>query len=252
MPQLDKVTYFTQFFWLFFFYASFYLILVKYYLPRIARVLHARTHKAAQGSTQQEAPLTQEKTQLEKHTLEQVSEACVQTKQALQNCLQKTAVWLTQTTQSIHAKQLQKVNATYSNSMRGMMEESAHAFSILKSILPPTSQYTSLVSAKNNVEKKHMLYQVTFVQKLLMGKKTPQPKMGKEAPQSKMDSKAPHPKMDSKAQQPKMDIKAPQPKMDSKAPHPKMDSKAPQPKMNTKASQPKMNTKAPQPTKSKK
>jgi hypothetical protein len=176
MPQLDTVTYFTQFFWLFFFYSSFYLILVKYYLPRITRVLHVRAQKAAQGDTQQEAPLKQEKTQLEKHTLEQVSEACTQTKQALQNCLQTTASWLTQKTQSIHAKQLQAVNATYGNHMSGITEGSANTVSTLKSILPPTSQCTSLVGAKNYSEKKHMLFQVTFVQTLLLSKKASQPK----------------------------------------------------------------------------
>jgi hypothetical protein len=42
MPQLDKITYFTQFMWLCFFFGSFYLILVKHYLPRIARGLYVR------------------------------------------------------------------------------------------------------------------------------------------------------------------------------------------------------------------
>jgi F0F1-type ATP synthase membrane subunit b/b' len=172
MPQLDTVTYFTQFFWLFFFYSSFYLLLVKYYLPRITRVLHVRSHKAAQGNTQQETPLKHEKTQLEKHTLEQVSETCTQTKQALQSCLQTTATWLAQQTQSIHAKQLQAVNVTYNDHMQGITEESANTLSTLKSTMPPLSQCTSLVDAKNATEKKQTLFQMAFVQGLLHSKNT--------------------------------------------------------------------------------
>jgi len=46
MPQLDKVTYFSQFFWLCVFYLGFYLALVKYFLPRISRILKVRRIKS--------------------------------------------------------------------------------------------------------------------------------------------------------------------------------------------------------------
>nr|YP_007890466.1 ATP synthase F0 subunit 8 [Andalucia godoyi]AGH23960.1 ATP synthase F0 subunit 8 [Andalucia godoyi] len=42
MPQLDHVTYFTQFFWLTVFFLSFYVILVKSLLPRVATILKLR------------------------------------------------------------------------------------------------------------------------------------------------------------------------------------------------------------------
>jgi hypothetical protein len=42
MPQLDKVTFFGQFFWLCIVFTGLYLILVKFCLPSIARILKVR------------------------------------------------------------------------------------------------------------------------------------------------------------------------------------------------------------------
>ena len=47
MPQLDATTYFTQFVWLFITYASFYIVLTKTILPKIAHILYVRQTKAA-------------------------------------------------------------------------------------------------------------------------------------------------------------------------------------------------------------
>ena len=45
MPQLDKVTFLPQFFWLCVFYLGFYFILLKYFLPKISRILALRKRK---------------------------------------------------------------------------------------------------------------------------------------------------------------------------------------------------------------
>ena len=45
MPQLDKVTFLPQFFWLCFFYLGFYYLVVKYFLPNIIRILTLRQKK---------------------------------------------------------------------------------------------------------------------------------------------------------------------------------------------------------------
>jgi len=42
MPQLDKVTFLSQFFWLCIVFSSLYLALVKYYLPSLARIVLVR------------------------------------------------------------------------------------------------------------------------------------------------------------------------------------------------------------------
>ena len=43
MPQLDKVTFLSQFFWLSFFFLGFYLLLAKTFLPKMSRVLKVRS-----------------------------------------------------------------------------------------------------------------------------------------------------------------------------------------------------------------
>jgi F-type H+-transporting ATPase subunit b len=45
MPQLDKVTFLSQFFWLCFFYLGFYYLVLKYFLPKISRILTLRKKK---------------------------------------------------------------------------------------------------------------------------------------------------------------------------------------------------------------
>jgi len=45
MPQLDKVSYLSQFFWLTICFFSFYFVLGKIYLPKINRILKARAIK---------------------------------------------------------------------------------------------------------------------------------------------------------------------------------------------------------------
>ena len=42
MPQFDKITFFNQLFWLFFFFSGFYLVLLHYFLPKLSSVLKAR------------------------------------------------------------------------------------------------------------------------------------------------------------------------------------------------------------------
>jgi hypothetical protein len=50
MPQLDQVTYFSQFFWLCIFYFTFYVFVVKLYLPKISRILKLRSKKMNKDS----------------------------------------------------------------------------------------------------------------------------------------------------------------------------------------------------------
>ena len=42
MPQLDKVTFLSQFFWLLVFFFSFYILQLKYFLPEMSRILKYR------------------------------------------------------------------------------------------------------------------------------------------------------------------------------------------------------------------
>lgn len=52
MPQLDQVTFFSQFFWLCFFFFTFYAVLLKSFLPKMNRILRFRKkiHQASSDS----------------------------------------------------------------------------------------------------------------------------------------------------------------------------------------------------------
>lgn len=50
MPQLDKVHFFSQFFWLCVFYFGFYFLIAKHFLPRMARILQYRKNKFTKDS----------------------------------------------------------------------------------------------------------------------------------------------------------------------------------------------------------
>ena len=45
MPQLDKITFFSQFFWLSFFYLGFYFLIYKHFLPKMSRTLKLRKRR---------------------------------------------------------------------------------------------------------------------------------------------------------------------------------------------------------------
>ena len=49
MPQLDKVHFLSQYFWLCVFYFGFYFLVSKHFLPRMARILQFRKNKCSHG-----------------------------------------------------------------------------------------------------------------------------------------------------------------------------------------------------------
>tara|TARA_B100000768_G_C11253785_1_gene365387 strand:- start:1193 stop:1573 length:381 start_codon:yes stop_codon:yes gene_type:complete len=51
MPQFDKITFFNQIFWLIVIFSSFYIVLLKNYLPKIGSVLKARSKKLLKSNT---------------------------------------------------------------------------------------------------------------------------------------------------------------------------------------------------------
>jgi hypothetical protein len=57
MPQLDKITFLSQFFWLSFFYLGFYFLIYKYFLPKMSRTLKFRKRRM---NTSQDGTLNME------------------------------------------------------------------------------------------------------------------------------------------------------------------------------------------------
>jgi len=51
MPQFDKITFFTQIFWLTIIFFGFYFLTLQIFLPKIAAVLKSRKKKLSSGSS---------------------------------------------------------------------------------------------------------------------------------------------------------------------------------------------------------
>jgi len=66
MPQLDTVTYMSQFFWLCFFFLGFYFSLFQFFLPKLARILKYRQEKMLKIQTQSSSYLSETQTQQDK------------------------------------------------------------------------------------------------------------------------------------------------------------------------------------------
>lgn len=66
MPQLDTVTYMSQFFWLCFFFLGFYFSLVQFFLPKMARILKFRQEKMNTIQSQSSSYLSETEAQQDK------------------------------------------------------------------------------------------------------------------------------------------------------------------------------------------
>lgn len=139
MPQLDKVSYFSQFFWLCFFYLGFYLSLVKFFLPKMSRILKLRQRKA-QGSQQlQDLPYSEESQLLQQNSQTTFLHGVQQSREALQESFQATLDWFGQATKATNANQLQTVNQAYVTQMTQRQTSLFQLVQNLQILLPPTA-----------------------------------------------------------------------------------------------------------------
>ena len=112
MPQLDKVTFLSQFFWLCFFYLGFYYVLVKYFLPKISRILALRKRKL---SLSQEGiqSVHDEGKNIRSSSDTILSKAFSASKDVFQNFFSQTSTWLDTTVNSVNKTHYQTVNKSY-------------------------------------------------------------------------------------------------------------------------------------------
>lgn len=139
MPQLDKVSYFSQFFWLCFFYLSFYLILVKFFLPKVRRILKVREKKASYGLNGLDSNYADENIQVQEQIQRHLLEGMKSSRESLQSSFHLTDQWFQNVTTTTNTEQLQQVNTQYGQKMKEMAQSLVSTFHDLKTILPPTA-----------------------------------------------------------------------------------------------------------------
>jgi hypothetical protein len=116
MPQLDKVTFFSQFFWLCTFYLGFYYIILKYFLPKISRILALRKKKM---SFSQDGVnfLQQENNQVRQNFENILSKALVTSRNVFQYFFSHTTEWLNTSLTNVNKTHYQTVNKFYIQSL---------------------------------------------------------------------------------------------------------------------------------------
>lgn len=116
MPQLDKVTFLSQFFWLCVFYLGFYFILLKYFLPKISRILVLRKRKMS-FSQEGMSSLQQENIQVRQNFETVVSKALSMSKNTFNDFFSHTTGWLDDSVLTLNKTHYQKLNNSYIQSL---------------------------------------------------------------------------------------------------------------------------------------
>jgi F-type H+-transporting ATPase subunit b len=112
MPQLDKVTFFSQFLWLVIIYVGFYLLILKSFLPKLSRILKVRQKKISlsqQGSN----VLLEEREKVGDSLNTLIEQGATTSKKMFQENLYTTHLWLDQVVKDANQTTLREANEAY-------------------------------------------------------------------------------------------------------------------------------------------
>ena len=112
MPQLDKVTFLSQFFWLCFFYIGFYFLILKFFLPKMSLILKLRKNKLA-GSQDNVSSLQQENQKIRKNYETLFTTALTTSKSAFNENFKRVEKWLHNAVENTEKKHYESLNKTY-------------------------------------------------------------------------------------------------------------------------------------------
>ena len=112
MPQFDKVTFFSQLFWLSITFYGFYMITIQTYLPGLARILKVRKKKVEfalkQGST-----FSDERDSTVASYENVFVNSANESREMLTSFSNESNDWLNETRTGINASNLEKLNQDY-------------------------------------------------------------------------------------------------------------------------------------------
>jgi hypothetical protein len=138
MPQLDKLTFFSQFFWLSFFFLGFYIALVKYYLPKMSRILKVRNIKVS-SSQEGFSDVKKENGLVRENVDNLVIHGLKHSRQFFNENFQNTSLWVQNIVESTNKGQFQNMNKTYLSTVGDYHMSQTLLMNHLKTILAPSS-----------------------------------------------------------------------------------------------------------------
>ena len=112
MPQLDKVTFLSQFFWLCFFYLGFYILILKYFLPKMSRILKLRKKKLS-SSQEGVTNLQQENKKVRWSYDTLITSGFLTSRSIFNTSFQRTQEWLQKLVNTTNQTHSQAMNKAY-------------------------------------------------------------------------------------------------------------------------------------------
>ncbi len=112
MPQLDKVTFLSQFFWLCFFYINFYFLILKFFLPKMSLILKLRKNKLT-GSQNNVSNLQQENQKIRTTYDTLFTTALTASKTAFNENFKRVEKWLHNAVENTEKKHYKSLNNKY-------------------------------------------------------------------------------------------------------------------------------------------
>ena len=143
MPQLDHVTFFSQFFWLCIFFFIYYVALLKGFMPRMSRMLKLRQAKT--GSGEVDLLVHEEEQASVNQTYQSVIHQGLTTcKQKMMDRFDNTAKWLANEQSAANAGGLQEANQAYLKTLGSTSLENRLVLAQLDLLLPPMTKSPTL------------------------------------------------------------------------------------------------------------
>ena len=163
MPQLDKLTFFSQFFWLSFFFLGFYIVLVKYYLPKMSRILKVR-HMKVSSSQEGFSSVALENKMVRESGDHLVVSGLKHSRQFSNESFQNTHQWVQNIVLSTNKGQFQNINKMYLQTVGDFQMQQTLLLNHLKTILAPSS---FISKGKDQVAARENLYTFRVFEKIM-------------------------------------------------------------------------------------
>lgn len=138
MPQLDKVTFLSQFFWFCVIFFSMYLILVKLFLPALARIVKVR--QSLGGSTEDNAAGSSSKT----------TDIYSNSLQASVNAFQAHSSFLARWSSSQLNTIVPQISPNFNDALMTIRTKSLVSEALLHEVVPPVGRQQNLVFADSH------------------------------------------------------------------------------------------------------
>lgn len=112
MPQLDKVTFLSQVFWLIVIFVSFYLISLRYLLPTVGKILKVRKNKI-ESNNKQLTSFKEEESFVTENYETVLRNSLIESQKLLTEAIQSSLVWLDTSMKKTNESMLLEMNKEY-------------------------------------------------------------------------------------------------------------------------------------------